>query len=57
MPTLIGHILCRNCLVKHIIEGKVDGGIEVMGMQGRRCNQVLEAVGIETCKNLERSYV
>jgi hypothetical protein len=27
----IGHIWCRNCLLKHIIEGKIDGGIEVTG--------------------------
>jgi hypothetical protein len=23
----IGHVLCRNCLLKHVIEGKIDGGI------------------------------
>ena len=27
-----GHMLCRNCLLKHVIEG----GIEVTGSQGRR---------------------
>jgi hypothetical protein len=32
----IGHILCRNCLLKHIIERKI-GGIKVTGRQGRRC--------------------
>jgi hypothetical protein len=26
-----GHILCRNCLLKHIIEGKIEGRIEMMG--------------------------
>ena len=25
----IGHILRRNCLLKHSIEGKIEGGIEV----------------------------
>jgi len=24
-----GYILCRNCLLKHVIEGKVEGRIEV----------------------------
>jgi hypothetical protein len=27
----IGHIFCRNYLLKHIIEGKIQGRIEVMG--------------------------
>jgi hypothetical protein len=27
----IGHILCRNCLLKRVIEGKIKGGIEVTG--------------------------
>jgi hypothetical protein len=27
----IGHILCRNHLLKHIIEGRVEGRMEVMG--------------------------
>ena len=38
----IGNILCRNCLLKHIIEGKIEGKIEVMGRQGRRCKQLLD---------------
>jgi hypothetical protein len=33
--------LCRNCLLKHIIEGKI-GGIEVTGRHGRRYKQVLD---------------
>ena len=32
----IGHILYRNCLQKHIIEGKVDGRIEATGTRGRK---------------------
>jgi hypothetical protein len=26
----IGHILCKNCLTKHNIQGKTKGGIEVI---------------------------
>jgi hypothetical protein len=32
----IGHILCRDCLLTHNIEGKVEGRIEVTGRRGRR---------------------
>ena len=32
----IGNILCRNCLLKQIVEGKVEGRIEVTGRRGRR---------------------
>ena len=32
----IGHILRRNCLLQRVIEGKIKGGIEVTGRQGRR---------------------
>ena len=32
----IGHFLHRNCLVKHIIEGKLEGEIEVTGRQGNK---------------------
>jgi hypothetical protein len=31
-----GHILRRNCLLKHTIEGYIAGRIEVTGRQGRR---------------------
>jgi hypothetical protein len=27
----IGHVLCRNCLLKHVIEGKLEGRIEMTG--------------------------
>ena len=27
----IGHILCRNCLLQGVIEGKIKGGIEGTG--------------------------
>jgi len=32
----IGNILCRNCLLQRVIEGKIKGGIEVTGRRGRR---------------------
>jgi hypothetical protein len=32
----IGLILRRNCLLKHIIEGKIEGRMEVTERQGRR---------------------
>jgi len=38
----IGHILGRNCLLKHVIEGKLEGDIVVMGRLGRRYNRVLD---------------
>jgi hypothetical protein len=34
--------LHRNCLPKHVIEGKIEGRIEVMGRRGRRCKQLLD---------------
>jgi hypothetical protein len=33
----IGHNLCRNCLLKHVTEGKIDERIEMTGRRGRRC--------------------
>jgi len=33
----IGHILCRNCLLKHVIEGNIEG----TGKRGRRRRQLL----------------
>jgi replicative superfamily II helicase len=27
----IGHIVRRNCLLKHVIEGKIEGRIEITG--------------------------
>jgi len=37
----IGHILRRNCLLKHVIEGKIEGRTEVTGRRGRRHKQLL----------------
>jgi hypothetical protein len=38
----IGCILCRNCLLKHVTEGKLDRRIQMTRRQGRRCKQVLD---------------
>lgn len=38
----IGHTLCRNCLVKHGIEGQIEGRVEVRGRRGRRHRQLLD---------------
>jgi len=32
----IGFILCRNCFLKHVIEGKIKGQTEVTGRRRRR---------------------
>ena len=38
----IGHILRRNCLLKHVIEGKIKGEMEVTRRRGRRCKKLLD---------------
>jgi len=40
----IGNILCRNCLLQWVIEGKIKGGIEVTGKRGRRRRKLLDDV-------------
>ena len=38
----IGHILRRNCLLKHVIDGKLEGRIEMTGKRGKRRKQLLD---------------
>jgi len=38
----IGHILCRNCLLQPVIEGKIKEGTEVTGRRGRRRRKLLD---------------
>jgi len=38
----IGHILRRNCLLQRVTEGKIQGGLEVTGRQGRRRRKLLD---------------
>jgi hypothetical protein len=40
----IDHMLLRNCLLKHMIEQKLEGRIEVMGRRGRRRKQLLDDI-------------
>ena len=39
---LIGHILRRNCLLKHVIEGNIKGEMEVTRRRGRRRKKLLD---------------
>ena len=38
----IGHILCRNCLLQRVIEGKIKRRIEVTERRGRRRSKLLD---------------
>jgi len=42
MTNWFGHILRRDCLLKHIIEGKIEGRKGVTGRRGRRRKQLLD---------------
>jgi hypothetical protein len=38
----IGHIWRRNCFLKRVVEGKIDGRLEVTGRRGRRRKHLLD---------------
>jgi hypothetical protein len=38
----IGHMLCRNCLLRQVIEGNIKGEIEVTERRGRRRRKLLD---------------
>ena len=38
----IGHILRRNCLIKHFTEVKIEGRLEAMRRRGKRHKQLLD---------------
>jgi hypothetical protein len=40
----IGHILCRNCLLQQVLEGKIKGGLEVTGRRGTRRRKLLDDI-------------
>ena len=37
-----GHVLRRSCLLKHVIEGKTEGNIDVTGRRGTGRKQILD---------------
>jgi len=49
--------LCRNCLLKHVIEGNVEGTIEVRGRRGRRYKQLLDILKEETTNSTGRAFL
>jgi hypothetical protein len=58
----IGHILRRNCLLKHVVEGKIGGNTEETGSRGRRRKQLLNGLkaitrcsySTETCRSVNK---
>jgi hypothetical protein len=40
----IGHMLRRNCLLKHVIEGNIKETIEVTGRRGRKSKQLMDGL-------------
>ena len=53
----IGHILHRNCLLEDIIEGKVEGCIEVMGRQGRSSYWMAVRRGEDTVNYKRKHFI
>ena len=51
----IGHIWHWNCLLKHVIEGKKGGRIDVTGRRGRRRKQLPNYLQIKIMENERRS--
>jgi hypothetical protein len=52
----ISHILIRNCLLKHITEGKIEGWMEVMERQGRRGKKLLNDIKNDTIQEIESFF-
>ena len=42
MANWIGHTWRRSCVLKHTVEGNIEGGIEMMGGRERRRKQLLD---------------
>jgi hypothetical protein len=43
----IGHVLRRNCLIKHVIEEKIEVRGEVKGSRGRKRKQLLDDLRVK----------
>jgi hypothetical protein len=51
-----GHILHRNCLLRHVIERKIEGRLEVMGRRGKNRKQLPDdRITRRYCKFVRRS--
>jgi hypothetical protein len=37
-----GYVLCRNCFLTHIIEGRIEGRIDVTRRRGKGSKQILD---------------
>jgi hypothetical protein len=44
MANRIGHILRRNYILIHVVEGKIEGRIEVTGRVRRRSKELLDGL-------------
>jgi hypothetical protein len=43
----IGHILLRSCLLRHVIEGKIEERTEVTERRGRRCKHLMDDLRVK----------
>jgi len=44
MSNWIDEMLRRNCILKHVIEGKINGGIHMTGKRGRGSKQLINYI-------------
>jgi hypothetical protein len=51
---LIGHIFCKNCLLKHITEVKIEGEVEVMGRKEKDVSSCWKTLRNERIMESER---
>jgi hypothetical protein len=49
--------LCRNCLLKHVVEGNVEGRIDVRGRRRSRHKQLLDILKEETTSTMGRAFL